>query len=271
MAFTDSLGFFDDIPDTLWLERKQISQRRLHHSRPEDVMKDARSPRSWYQNNWDPDFACFAEDKLGDTGDGHKWVCDPHRIEEQSRRGRKCIVYSIGSSGRFGFERAVQERMPSCEIHTFDFFDYSRSIPRDLKIHFHAWGLEPSYDVTLLVDQGFSYNRMAWRDINRGEFKTIAQTMQELGHEGKTIDLFKIDCEGCEWFSYKDWISDSVDIRQILVEAHEVPVNANEFFQDVHDAKFVLFHKEANIQYSGGGCIEFSFLKMSASFFNRRI
>jgi hypothetical protein len=78
---------------------------------------------------------------------------------------------------------------------------------------------------------------------------------------------------GCEWRSYKDWLifliffMGDVDIRQIQVEVHGTPAVAPQFFQDLHDANFVMFHKEPNIQYSDGSCVEFSFLKMAGSFF----
>jgi hypothetical protein len=40
---------------------------------------------------------------------------------------------------------------------------------------------------------------------------SIPEFQKLLRHEGRTIDILKIDCEGCEWTSYKDWIN--TDIR----------------------------------------------------------
>jgi hypothetical protein len=54
------------------------------------------------------------------------------------------------------------------------------------------------------------------------QFQTMEETVRKLGHAGRTIDLFKIDCEGCEWYTYKDWFQAGVDIRQVLVEVHSV-------------------------------------------------
>ena len=96
----------------------------------------------------------------------------------------------------------------------------------------------------------------------------IQDTIKELGHEGRTIDIFKIDCEGCEWYSYKDWVQDpAVDIRQIQVEVHDTPDLVHDFFQSIHNANFAMFHKEPNIQWAAGNCVEFAFLKLAPSFF----
>mmetsp|Transcript_75631 Transcript_75631/g.210096 ORF Transcript_75631/g.210096 Transcript_75631/m.210096 type:complete len:107 (-) Transcript_75631:48-368(-) len=46
--------------------------------------------------------------------------------------------------------------------------------------------------------------------------------MELLGHDAsRTIDLLKIDCEGCELSTLRDWTH--LDIRQILIEVHGVP------------------------------------------------
>ena len=58
----------------------------------------------------------------------------------------------------------------------------------------------------------------------RGKYMSMQETVKELGHENRVIDILKIDCEGCEWFTYKDWLE--FDIRQILVETHNAPSSA---------------------------------------------
>jgi hypothetical protein len=273
MAMKDSLGFFDDVPDSAWLERLDIARHRATTANPDDPLFQRNIAKAWYQMNWEPNLNCLLEDILGNLGDGHKWTCNPGRIERQSQERIKqgeppCLVYSIGSRGEFDFERDVQQRMPSCEIHTFDFTDFSSEIPPDLNISFHAWGLKPSYQTHNLTG-GFFLQKIWERTPPKGVFKTIQETLIKLGHVNRPIDLFKIDCEGCEWFSYKDWIDpNSVDIRQIQVEVHEAPPNVNEFFQNIHDANFAMFHKEPNIQFADGNCVEFSFLKMARSFFH---
>lgn len=98
-------------------------------------------------------------------------------------------------------------------------------------------------------------------------FKTLEQTVKELGHEGRTIDLFKIDCEGCEWDTFKDFFTSSVEMKQILIELHKAPgPQARDLFYTLHDEGYAIFHKEANIM-DAGKCIEYSFLKVDPEFF----
>ena len=95
---------------------------------------------------------------------------------------------------------------------------------------------------------------------------TLKQTMAMLNHTGRVVDIFKIDCEGCEWGAYVEWLND-VDLRQILVETHGAPMpSAKNFFYSLHDAGYVIFSKEANYG-AGARAIEYAFLKMSSDFF----
>jgi hypothetical protein len=104
---------------------------------------------------------------------------------------------------------------------------------------------------------------------------SLGETLEQLGHTDRRIDLFKIDCEGCEWTSYKDWINESVDIRQIQIEVHastrrpqDVPVSG--FFQDLFDRGFVPFSKEANTHPAAsprGTLFEYGFIRLDKSFF----
>jgi hypothetical protein len=61
-ALGDSLGFFDDIPNSLWANQKEVAINRRHHRFPNDVRREIGSSRAWYQMNWDPDFSCPVED-----------------------------------------------------------------------------------------------------------------------------------------------------------------------------------------------------------------
>lgn len=80
--------------------------------------------------------------------------------------------------------------------------------------------------------------------------------------------VFQIDCESCEWVTWRDWLT--ADVRQILVETHDVPKVAPDFFDELFAAGYVLFHKEPNIHpgsSAGGGFgVEWAFLKLDKEF-----
>lgn len=148
-----------------------------------------------------------------------------------------CLVYSVGSNGDFRFEKGLLDIVgEACEIHTFDFTNWAGRVPKGRNnIFFHNWGLKPSYVETKEArSNGFGQMK-----IDNKPFKTFQETIKELGHEGRPIDIFKIDCEGCEWATYKDWIN--ADLRQILVEVHRVPLIAQDFFSDLQKAGYVTF------------------------------
>jgi hypothetical protein len=183
------------------------------------------------------------------------------------------VVYSIGSEGKYEWEDSLIDEIGSkhCEIHVFDPGDYARpGDPEKNNIHYHAWGLKSSYDE--------AYNAKITRNALNGTqpaLLSFQETVQMLGHEGRTIDILKIDCERCEWANYKDWIS--ADIRQILIETHGVPspVEGNgwhqapmqvaDFFDAFRANNFAMFSKEVNV-HGGGSCVEFSYMKLHPDF-----
>jgi hypothetical protein len=207
----------------------------------------------WYGENFQIEFHCPYAQRLptDSMADGPKWVCDPHRLRSKS----DCLVYSVGSNGKPEFEKAVKEGIGSnCEIHTFDMKRYNKrngdfASALEGYATFHHWGLGTEEE--------------AQQNPNR--FKTLDQTIHELGHTNRTIDVFKIDCEWCEWFTFRQWLKH--DLRQILVETHNAPMpNIKDFFFELHDAGYVVFSKEANYQ-NGGKSVEYGLLKLSTDFF----
>ena len=295
LAREESLGFFRDVPSESWIRRKLITHNRTHQMNkklPRSPYKRPKMIQAWYQLNWDPDFSCFYEDSIGGNSDGHKWVCDPHRLN--GNYVDDCLVYSFGSNKQFQFEQDLLRVAPRCEVHIFDPTNYTDAMLQheggiltssNYSVTYHAWGLRPTYhtnpqDTETNIGKA-NQEKITDKNNNNSSssslvFKTLPETVQELGHVGRRLDVFKIDCEGCEWQTYRDWIQTPkdgndqgalVDIRQILVETHEVVPVTSQFFQDIHQAGYVLFHKEPNIMFGGGICVEFSFLKLAPSYF----
>merc|ERR1711865_933083 len=98
--------------------------------------------------------------------------------------------------------------------------------------------------------------------------KSVSQIVSELGHNKRVIDVLKIDCESCEWSTYRSWLDGRIFIRQILVEVHRSydTKTIHSFFKFLFDHGYVIFHKEPNIAASKGNEIEFAFLKLDTTF-----
>jgi hypothetical protein len=105
---------------------------------------------------------------------------------------------------------------------------------------------------------------------------TFGEIVHRLGHDYRTIDILKLDCEKCEWSTYKDWVS-ATNIRQIIVEVHGLPSplgpnewhhtaqNITDMFEAFHHNGYALYFKEPNM-YSRGNCVELGYLKLRSDF-----
>lgn len=190
MALNQSLGFFDDIPEEEWKYRQQIAIDRWDHRRG-NFMSEAKKPFAlWYLNNYEPFFSCPLERRVLGVGEGPKWVCDPHRIAKAAkRRSQGCLVYSVGSHGKFNFESGIQELIPDCEIHVFDPGNYAKQTPA--RYNFHQWALTSSWvkDWVPMLSNRTLHNTMFMADER---LKTFQQTVKALGHENRVIDILKV-------------------------------------------------------------------------------
>lgn len=253
LASRESFNFFNDTSEYTWKMLKQKAQNMQPNTLgdPEKSL----NPLAFFQENYEPEFVCLHERRIGKLGDGGKWVCDPHRIS--SKIPFDCLVYSVGSSGDASFEAAVvKEISPHCEIHVFDFGNHAQSVAEQTghsqNVYYHQWGIS---------------------DVTQGQYKTLDYTVKELGHENRTIDIFKIDCEGCELVTFRSWL-ESIRLQQILVEIHPEMSDFNrlkqpetvKMFQALHDFGYAITHKEPNIQFSGGACVEYNFFLLSKDF-----
>lgn len=260
-SWKESDGFFEEA-DELWAKRKarHINQMNMQNllmtTCPDGFWEGAKqclvgcagenadcAGSVFWQTHYEPSFSCALEERVGMQGEGGKWVCDPHKIQEKD----SCLVYSIGSNGQYDFEESVHKHISSkCEIHTVDVNSWtaytSTAPPEYVTYHVNKIGPEPDTPVSTLV--------------------------RELGHTGREIDLFKIDCEGCEWDTYASWFGENINIRQVLVEIHGTGGGrgAHNFFNFLFDKGYVVFHKEPNTLGCGGACLEYAFVRLSPTF-----
>lgn len=261
ISIIESDGFFDE-PDGLWAARKQRHINQMHMQDilmttcPDEFLPSAKTclegcvgkkadcvGNIFWQTHYEPSFSCLLEERVGAQGEGGKWICDPNKIQAQEN----CLVYSIGSNGQYDFEEHVHNHISSkCEIHTIDmnpWQTYTKNAPPEyVTYHVNTIGPKPHTPIDKLV--------------------------KTLGHTDREIDIFKIDCEGCEWKTYKSWFGKGVRIRQVLVEIHGTGGGhkAHEFFNTLFDMGYVVFHKEPNTLGCGGECVEYAFVRLDPKF-----
>lgn len=281
LAKRQSFGFFQDISEDEWKLHQRIVEEHVNHKFVDQPLtynpkfekrklKYFNSNFAWYQNNYEPNFNCRFERRIGGNGngDGPKWICDPHRIARLAKQRKQedakhpgCVIYSIGSNGDFSFEMGMQESVGvgTCEFHIFDMGDYDGKMPKELeRAQYHRWGLGKQ-------------NENTGEALEAGKrLYGLKDTIKMLGHDTlDNIDVFKIDCDGCEWKSFGDWLGPDIpNLMQIQVEVHGAPGDtALTFFDGLERAGYVRFHKEPNIQFIKGDAVEYAFLKLDKDFF----
>jgi Methyltransferase domain len=190
----------------------------------------------YFQENWEPTWSCEYDQRIGNQGDGGKWICDAYKLADTKR----CIVLSVGSNNDFSFEIAIHELYPNCEIHTFDHTIVPRGVPPF--VNFHATGLGPV-------------------DILDKNITTLKSALAAAGLSDAPIEVLKIDCEGCEYSVYPQFFTSF--IRQILIEIHYNGGTQTEaMFEEMRDNGYVIHHKESNTIGCGGNCIEYGFIRI---------
>jgi len=273
LAFDESLGFFDDIPSHIWMQKKQRVKDQPKHNDEQLGLRskymNRNHPSAWYQHNWDAEFTCPHERKIGGVSDGSKWTCDPHRLKHEDGTNKdaqtnkkECLVYSFGRGSPntrtfdFAFEIDLLHLLggaESCEIHFFDHRLDSFGGKAPDGVILHAWGLEGVVDAPM----------------SRRNFMTLKETVHHLGHEGKELELMRVDCEGCEWSTFREWLQSGITVRQIMVTLHGSPKNEDDIFETLEANNYVIFHREADVRY-GGMWQQYGFIRLAKEFFDRK-
>lgn len=228
----ESNGWFD-IPDDQWYMMKE-----LHYINRCDQFSVKTKRGNEYANfNWRPTMICPLPPVRIGKHDGGKVLC-PQNLNTDN-----CLVYSIGSAGNFRFEEEILKWNPNCEIHTFD--------------------PDPKYSTVVADDERIKYHSIGLASKDDGNMKKLRTVVEELGHTDRKIDVFKIDCEGCEFAIMSEFADARIELSQVLVEVHGLIGHEN-WLENMFHSGYVMFSKELNTFGCGaGGCIEFSFLKFN--------
>ena len=285
--------------DAIFDERRRARQRKVRESDDDDAGIERKAPppeegrkreryfgraRKRFFDLYEPEANCFTDERFGfkfdsdfhanrnitmlrkhyetaerydSFGDGPKFVCGVDTIRAR-RVGAApdddgCLVYSVGSNNNVDFEMAVHKFL-GCETHTFD--PTIGKFIGDEFATFHQWGL--GVDGVKSKDRGH-----AW------EGKSFETIVRSLGHEGRTIDILKIDCEGCEWQTlpplFDAIAAGTITVHQIQIEMHiKVKVSTakrDAFFEKLDRARMRIFHKERNHWGCDGyQCLEYAFV-----------
>jgi hypothetical protein len=189
--------------------------------------------REYFQEHWNPGTHegadCERVRRFGPSGDGGKVVC----FDAVPRTSEPCFVLSVGVGGPpgqppdFRFEIDLHRRLPHCRIDVYDGTNFGRGAIRNAPhfVKFHAENFSPT----------------TWKR-----------------YAGRRVDIFKIDCEGCEFESVPPFL-EHVHTEQLLVEVH-----GNRWKHQVEQLMTSLnrthgiYYREPNIQHSDGTCIEFA-------------
>lgn len=184
--------------------------------------------------------------------DGAKHLCEPKRT-----LAHPCRVVSIGSNGDASFETQIHALSPHCSIDTWDgtLFGARKKLRYALPafINFHA------------------------QNMDNDTWKAYARPP---GEAPMTVNILKIDCEGCEFESLPAFL-EHVCVTQILLEVHgcrcgrcfrlhssvRKSMNSSEAwwrFERVNSLMTLLtrthriYKAVPNTRFSDGTCVEYS-------------
>ena len=230
-------------------------------------------------NIWDlfpPPLSCPDIERVGNVGDGGKWVCGLDHLSTLSppswSASPSCVIYSYGISTDISFELQLLRRT-NCELHLFD--------PTIGELPFNNKFRNSSLSLSTAIQQSKSQKNDAlqFRDVSSRVFfhksalstesggsdernlhmmnEHILDTMYRLNHS--FISILKVDIEGAEWQVFADLFGrfapngqlrgPSVPIGQILIELHyETNDKVLEFFSGASTHGFHPFSREINLQ-----------------------
>ncbi|GJP33991.1 hypothetical protein CLOM_g18476 [Closterium sp. NIES-68] len=207
-----------------------------------------------------PTYPCPVNERIGEWGDGGKWTCLlPNSIQKDP------VVYSIGSFGQYSFEESIYKIL-QVKPYTFDPFLTPNKLAvmkRVSILHFNEIGLSASVSLK------------TYRDKFPGlKFMTLEGMMQKMNHT--YVDVFKIDCEGCEEALLTELGAannnaaaqltihgGTLPFGQILIEFHKMnlPVVTLPLFYTLENLGYRMFSIEYNPQC--WHCCEMSFIHES--------
>ena len=192
-------------------EREQLWKKNRAEQWPSSMGPEATLKSSLAIQGIMPIMSCNSQPRFGSLEDGGKTLCNV----EQLLGGPDCIVYSIGVAKTCEFEWDLQAEMPNCRIDLFDanresmeWFKKSRCANSSMR--FHNWAVGGGSNVS---KPAFGHPAYSFQEI-----------MEKLGHQGRVINVLKMDIEGYEYdlFEAAKKAENFPVINLILVEFHNI-------------------------------------------------
>merc|ERR1719487_406190 len=146
-----------------------------------------------------------------------------------------------------------------CEVHAFDCtISPNSQAVTNKDFTFHNWCIGNNDHVDMSKMTSYVHSR---KQENNLVFKSLAQTMADLGH--KELDVLKFDIEGFEWQLFAtDLLNGNLRPSQLAFELHTEGANAhavppavvegkgnravNQLFLDLHKRGYRVVSKEIN-------------------------
>lgn len=289
VAKQESLGLYRDIAGRRWADLRDKAREARRQSNTATDPNSAASAKDFYES-YKKEFYCPNEKLVGGSAGGNNaggsswFICNPQGMpgaykarQTKKRKGgllgfgkakQGCLIYTSKRTSTLGFEIALMNSFrgsDKCEIHVFAPGEISEATRSNANMHsninIHSWGFKGSAVQT---------------NPGSGEFKTFEETVKELGHDDRDIDLLVLDCLGCEWDVMKDLLpvvsgpqaaADGVgDIMQIIVNLYDKPPNANDLFQAMRLNNYATFHTMPAAPMATENQFGFSFIKLAPEF-----
>eukprot|EP01082_Thalassiosira_pseudonana_P003309 g2779.t1 g2779 contig12:785387-786361(-) len=126
----------------------------------------------------------------------------------------KCLVYSFGINGNTEWEAKMSKEF-DCDVFAFDpTSKFSENVAPG--VTFHQLGLQGA-GVDVSTTHSVSYDA-----LDPSTLKTLGEIIKLMKHDGRKIDILRLDCEGCEWGVLKQLAcsGESQLVKQLMVEMH---------------------------------------------------
>ncbi len=162
------------------------------------------------------------------------------------------LIYSFGILNDVGFELDISKKI-GCVVNMFDPTPLSIEYIKDNYAHYDKFNYKPiglwkEDKVLSFYTANLGGSASAVLDIasaNRFDAPcyTLGSIMKLLGHNGKVIDVLKMDIEGAALPAMIQFFNEDIFPTQIIAEFERPKKNVPEFFNELDNLNAIAIHK----------------------------